>query len=52
MGKLNELPAAAQSELRRYLEADNFRAAKELYDYFITKDRDSLFQYKMSLKVK
>ena len=40
MSELNQLPASAQSQIQLYLETGNFRAAKELYDYFLASSSD------------
>ncbi|MFT3741975.1 MAG: hypothetical protein QM752_04780 [Gammaproteobacteria bacterium] len=41
---MNELPQSIQQQILFYLEANNFRAAKELRDGFVSsQESDSLF---------
>jgi len=40
MSELHHLPPSAQSQIQLYLETGNFRAAKELYDYFLARNND------------
>lgn len=40
MSALNEFPQSAQEQILHYLETDNFPAAKELYDYFLSRKDD------------